>query len=180
MYRSGDSNDLSLAQSMDIHVWRGNGAYELYEDDGETCAYQNGSKIITAMHTEETKDMIRFTISAPAGDLSLIQGYRDWNIRFRDVVSAEVTVNGIPAASSAKDHVCISVNGGEKTTIELHKYVVMGNRPVQDLTADLLTRVQGSNIWKAANFPTVHTPERRKKLPKDIRLALDEFDALVY
>ena len=36
MYRNAETNDLSLSQPLEIHLWRGNGSYELYEDDGRT------------------------------------------------------------------------------------------------------------------------------------------------
>ncbi len=180
MYRNGDTNDLSLDQSMDIHVWRGNGTYELYEDDGETMAYRDGANVITRMRVEENDEMIRFIISAPLGDTSLLPEIRDWNIRFRDIVSADITVNATPCNSLEKNHVCIPVNGAANTEIVLRNFKVSENRPIRDLTADLLTRVQGSNIWKAANFPTAQNPERTKKLPKDIRLALEELNTLLY
>jgi alpha-glucosidase (family GH31 glycosyl hydrolase) len=179
MYRSGESNDLSLSQSMDIHVWRGNGCYELYEDDGETMAYRDGKFVITAMVVEETADTIRFVIRKPQGDLSLISDNRNWNICFRDVKNAEISVNGTVAKSISRDHVVIPVNGAQSTVIELKNCQYAVNAPVADRIADLLTRVQGSNIWKAANFPTAQNPERAKKLPKDIRLALEEFGSLL-
>jgi alpha-glucosidase (family GH31 glycosyl hydrolase) len=180
MYRNGDTNDLSLDQSMDIHVWRGNGTYELYEDDGETMAYRDGANVITRMSVEEKDEMIRFIISAPLGDTSLLPEIRDWNICFRDIVSADIIVNRTPCNSLEKNHVCVPVNGAAKTEIVLRNFKVSENRPIRDLTADLLTRVQGSNIWKAANFPTAQNPERTKKLPKDIRLALEELNTLLY
>jgi hypothetical protein len=42
MYRNGSTNDLSLDQPLEIHIWRGNGSFDLYEDDGETDDYKNG------------------------------------------------------------------------------------------------------------------------------------------
>jgi len=179
MYRSGESNDLSLNQGMDIHVWRGNGCFELYEDDGETMAYLDGKYVITKMVAEETPELIRFTIEKPEGDLSMIRESRDWNICFRDVENADISLNGAPVQSIQKDHVVIPVNGALGTVIELRNCGYTVNSPAQDRVADLLTRVQGSNIWKAANFPTPQNPERAKKLPKDIRLALKEFESLI-
>ena len=65
MYRSADSNDLSLDQAMDIHVWRGNGTYCLYEDDGETFAYQQGHFLKTHMTIAEDENTLRFTLHEP-------------------------------------------------------------------------------------------------------------------
>ncbi len=179
MYRSGETNDLSLAQPMDIHVWRGNGTYELYEDDGETNAYQNGASVTTRMEVSETPACIRFVLCAPKGDTSLVPAARNRNICFRDVVSAEITVNGNPATSLTKQFVTVPVPANNETVIELRNRIPLQNPSREELRADLLTRVQGSNFWKSKVFPTADTPRRTAKLPHDIRLALAEFDALV-
>ena len=99
--------------------------------------------------------------------------------KLRDVKNAEISVNGTAAQSISSDHVVIPVNGAQTTVIELKNCQHAVNAPVADRIADLLTRVQGSNIWKAANFPTAQNPDRAKKLPKDIRLALEEFGSLL-
>ncbi len=179
MYRNAETNDLSLEQSMDIHVWRGNGSFELYEDDGETMTYRDGRWVKTRMEVKETAEGIRFTIHSPQGDMSLISEVRDWNICFRDIRSAEVTCNGVAVSSTSRKWVEIPVNGARETVLELKHCQYATNQTPQDRIADFLTRVQGSNIWKTANFPTAQNPERIKKLPKDIRLALKEFDALL-
>ncbi len=180
MYRCADTNDLSLGQSMDIHVWRGDGGYELYEDDGETFGYRNGASVITRMEVMETGGCIRFALHAPEGDTSLLPGSRDWNVCFRDVVRADITIDGIAWASGTKGPVTIPIDGCKETVIELRNWKAAENRPRAELTADLLTRVQGSNLWKSVNFPSDDHPERAGKLPKDIRAALGELNALYY
>ncbi len=180
LYRSAETNDLSLSQPMDIHVWRGDGAYELYEDDGETFAYENGASVFTRMEMTQTADVIRFLLHAPEGDTSLLAEHRDWNICFRDVVSAEITRNGEAVQSNTKKHISVPVDGCQETLIELRNWKAVENTPKDELTANLLTRIQGSNLWKNANFPTAQNPERINKLPQDIRTALAELDALLY
>ena len=177
MYRSGNSNDLSLSQPMDIHVFRGNNRYRLYEDDGLTMVYQQGHFVTTEMEVAETDDTIRFTLRKPAGDLSLIPETRDFRICFRDIETAEVFCNGKLVTADEGDHVSINIDGCRDTVIELRSWKAIQNPPLPELTADLLTRVQGSNLWKAASFPTAQNPERKKKLPKNILLALAEFDS---
>ena len=179
MYRSGESNDLSLSQPMDIHVWRGNGSFELYEDDGETFAYRDGKYLTTRMTVFEEEGTVRFHLHNPLGDRSLVPGKRDFRILFRDIVEADVTVNGSPANVPADSCVCVSIDGGQETVIELKYCRVLRNPPRSELTAALLTRVQGSNLWKNTNFPTWDHPERTKKLPAYIREALAELDQLI-
>ena len=74
----------------------------------------------------------------------------------------------------------MEIDGCRDTVIVLTGIKYAANPPLADLTADLLTRVQGSNVWKAAKFPTAQNPERKKNLPKNIRLALKEFDRLIF
>lgn len=179
MYRDGKTNDLTLSQPMDIHVWRGNNRFTLYEDDGETMNYQAGASVTTTMEIEETDDLIRFTFGAPVGDISLLPGSRVIRICFRDIKDAKIFCNGTPLSSLTKGCVTVSIDGCQKAVIELRNWTPTANRPTQDLTADLLTRVQGSNLWKATKFPTKQNPERKKNLPKEILLALEEFDSLL-
>jgi alpha-glucosidase (family GH31 glycosyl hydrolase) len=47
MYKNDRSNDLSLEQPLEIHIWRGNGHYEMYDDDGETCNFEDGKFALT-------------------------------------------------------------------------------------------------------------------------------------
>ena len=179
MYRSGDRNDLSLDQPMDIHVWRGSGYYDLYEDDGETMGYRNGASLLTRISVEEDGDRVRLRIRAPQGDTSLLPDKRDWNICFRDIISADISVNGKPVHRSPGKETVVNVDGAKETLVELTNCRFLENPSNTELCASLLTRVQGSNLWKASSFPTAQNPERKKKLPKDILLALSEFDALI-
>ena len=179
VYRSGDRNDLSLEQPMDIHVWRGSGIYELYEDDGETMDYKTGASLLTQITVEEQGDSVRLRIQAPRGDSSLLPDKRDWNICFRDIVSGDISVNGKPVHWNSGKNIVVNVDGAKETLVEVVNCRFRENPSNAELSASLLTRVQGSNLWKASSFPTAQNPERKKKLPKDIVAALSEFDALI-
>ena len=112
--------------------------------------------------------------------MSLIPENRDFRILFRDITAADVKVNGQPVSSEGKDCVAVSISGSGETVVELEKCQMLHNPPKSELTADLLTRIQGSNLWKSTSFPTWDHPERIKKLPGNIREALAELDHLIY
>ena len=153
MYRNAESNDLSPEQPLEIHVWRGNGTYELYEDDGETKAYMDGHQAVTTMEVQEEEDKILFIISQPAGDRSVVPAGRSFTVKFRDVVSAEIAVNGKAVAS--EDNKCVSVpvtDGGKTIVIRLSNCVFAKNIPMEESTVELLTRVQAANGWKGVRF----------------------------
>ena len=153
MYRNCDTNNLSLDQPLEIHVWRGNGRYELYEDDGETKAYMDGKYVITDFKLEEEGSMLRLTVTPPNDAKGLLPKEREMYIIFRDVEAEEmkITLSDTPVV------------------IELKDVQPKQNESIEELKSMILTRAQGSNDRKNATFG--------KKLPKYITHALSEFDA---
>ena len=153
MYRDGRSNNLSLDQPLEIHVWRGNGSFELYEDDGETNAYKEGKYAITSFKLEEKGDSIRLTITPPMDSNGLLPTEREMYIKFRDVDTEEIKVKV----------------ADEPVVIELNNIRPLENEDKNELKSVILTRVQGSNDKKSFTF--------KKRLPRFIREVLAEFDA---
>ena len=168
MYKNGKTNDLSLEQPLEIHIWRGNGHYSLYEDDGETTDHQNGRFVTTEFSMTEEADSLHFTITPPADSQGLLPEQRVMELHFQDIVAAECTVNGVPTAF--ENGITVSV-GREPIHVTLTHIQVRTNPPKDELRSDLLTRVQGENVWKSLNF-------RDGKFPAFLRKALDELDAL--
>ena len=153
MYRDDRSNNLSLEQPLEIHIWRGNGSYELYEDDGETNAYKNGNYSITSFKVEEKGDSIRLTITPPKDSIGLLTISREMYIKFRDIDTEEIKITV----------------SNEPVVIELNNIRPMQNEDKNEIKSVILTRVQGSNDRKSLTF--------NKKLPRFVREALSELDA---
>ena len=160
MYQNSETNDLSLEQPLEINVWRGNGRFELYEDDGETNAYQLGAYAITTFEVSEDEQGIHFTISAPLGDLSVLPKEREFIIRFRDLLDENGKETVIPVKFT-----------GAKLQLHMSELTPTVNVSKEELRTDLLTRVQGSNQWKSMVFS--------RRMPGFVQSALDEFDSLV-
>ena len=156
MYRSADTNDLSLSQPLEIHIWRGNGSYELYEDDGQSMDYEKGKFAITTFTVEEKDTSLRLTITPPKDSFGLLPQQRQMFLKFRDL-----EVEGI----------CVTV-GNEPITIELTDIRCRCNEPKSDLRGNILTRVQGKNLWKSRHL--------KGKMPAFVQNALIELDALWY
>lgn len=90
-------NDCGNPESLEILIYRGNGSFKLYEDDGESLAYRDGHYAETEFKLEETGSTLKFTVSPAEGDLTLIPSSRKYVFSFRDVVSADkisVAANG--------------------------------------------------------------------------------------
>ena len=170
MFAQGESNDLSNDQPMEIHIWRGNGNFRLYEDDGETNATNHA---ITELSVTESQDTVRFTIAPAAGDFRIIPQIRKVRLCFRDITSGKVTVNGVETAFDP-DGIWVDIDASKGILVEIIGYKAAVNPPREDLRTDLLTRVQGEVIWKNAVL------KDDRKMPRAIRDALREFDALEY
>lgn len=154
MYRNDRTNDLSLDQPLEIHMWRGDGHYELYEDDGETKAYRDGKYAITTFDLTDDGENLRLTITPPEDSHGLLPESREMYLKFRDVETDEIKIT----------------LGREPITVEIKGYKAMENEPEDELRSIILTRVQGSNDKKNAIFSA--------KLPDYVSDALKEFEAL--
>ena len=154
MYRDGSTNNLSLDQPLEIHIWRGNGYFELYEDDGETTAYEQGQFAVTIFSLEEGNGNLRLTITPPCNSNGILPKERKLYLNFRDVET---------------DERCITL-GSEPVTIQLTDVRCKENQPTEELKSAILTRVQAKNSWKNFHF--------KKSYPRFVQNALSELDAL--
>ena len=180
MYASGETNDLSLEQPLEIHIWRGNGTYTLYEDDGETNAYQQGHFAKTQFTVEESGSTLRFAIHVPTGDREVLPDSRSITLHFRDITTAEILIDGQSISAARGKYVTVPLTvSNAPVTVELRNCAVAVNRPRQELTTELLTRVQAGNGWKLRRFPSGGC-QKKRPMPGHILDALSELDALYY
>ena len=170
MYENGETNDLSNDQPLEIHIWRGNGSFELFEDDGET---NSPNFAVTRMEVQETEDSLRFVLHGAEGELSLLPKTRSVRLVFRDIADAQAAVNG-EAVVLSNEGIVLQLNTCEGAVVELKQIRHRKNPPKTQLKTDLLTRVQGEIIWKNAVL------REERKMPGFIREALEELDALEY
>lgn len=154
MYKNGRSNDLSLDQPLEIHIWRGNGYYELYDDDGETMDFTRGKFALTSFDLEERGNKLILTVTPSASDFGCPVMQREMTIKFRDVITDDIVIT----------------LGKEPVTVEIENVIPKQNEDYNELKNEILTRVQGKNDWKGRNF--------HKKLPTFISDALGELDSL--
>ena len=166
MFAQAESNDLSNDQPLEIHIWRGNGTFELYEDDGES----NGTAhVITPLAVTEEGETLRFTIGPAQGDLSLIPMRRKIRLVFRDVAKARL--KGADCNPWAID---LDVDPSIGLDVTLTQVTPAQNISREILRTNLLTRVQGEIVWKNAVLGDA------KRMPKSVREALAELDAMEY
>ena len=72
---------IDTPESLLIHIFPGaNNRFELYEDDGETNAYQDGKYAITTFSQKWTGDRLHFRIAPVAGDLNQTPSNRHYSL----------------------------------------------------------------------------------------------------
>ena len=173
MYKEDRTNDLSLEQPLEVHVWSGDGTFELYEDDGETTDFLNGDCVVTSFSVQEKENEVIFDVLPGEDKAGLLPKKREIIIVFRDITAAEVYVNGKETCFDKGGEIVLEV-GADSIQVVLKNVVKMQNKPFETSKIDLLTRVQAGTNWKQMFFS-----KNEKRIPKFIQKALDEFRALV-
>ena len=180
MYRQDTTNDLSLSQPLDIMIYRGNGSFCLFEDDGESDQYRHGQYATTAFTQDLTLQVLTFTIHRAEGERGLLPTQRSMRLCFRDITDGDIFVNGEPVESFCYDHVevLLNISPDVDTLVEIRNWNPARNKSKREQEADILTRVQGSNRRKSKVFPSQANGYSRKKLPVFIADCLSELDAM--
>lgn len=82
--------DVSNPTELEIHVFPGqSNTYHLYEDDGETYAYEKGKYLITEIDYNYRNSNYTVIIRPLEGDKSVIPSKRDYKIVFRNTKKAD-------------------------------------------------------------------------------------------
>lgn len=144
-----------------LRVYRGNNEFTLYEDDGETKAYQNGAQSFTKFTLRESENTLTLTGSGTAKQ-SYLPESRRFTLQFADVIAAEsaqVLVNGEPCAcevtQSPEKGVVVtlpaqSVESG--FTVTLRGLTVRENPPYTERIRKILTLYNANNSKKSATY----------------------------
>lgn len=150
------TNDSSNPKDMELLIYRGNGNFTLYEDDGETMNYKNGAFAETKFEVCENNGDVTFTINPAEGDISVIPEKRSYVLSFKDITASEkifVTLNGkrISFKTREKDgtlSICTEISPEDKLKITMKCITAKKNPDKKEMVIDLLSKMQGSNNAK--------------------------------
>ncbi len=182
-------NDWQNPETLELAIYRGNGSYELYEDDGETTEFENGHFALTKYSVKENSDSVEFNVEPAQGDLTVIPEKRTYKFAFRDVVNAKdisVKVNSRDKkfeVSYQNGYVNVLVDGikpKDKVSVVLNGISVKKNPPKQELIAELLSKKQGFNTIKSIYFAGCHKNGFKGRFiaDKNLKAHIDELEAL--
>ncbi len=183
------NNNWKNPEKLELLIYRGNGTYEMYEDDGETNAYKDGHFAKTQYKVKENADNLEFAIEPVNGDTEVVPEKRTYKLSFKDITSAdaiEVTVNARAkkyTQSIADGAVTVTVEGikpKDKLTVNLNGIAVKSNPPKQELIAELLSKLQGFNTIKSIYYAGCHKKGFKGRLVTDkhLKAQIDEIEGL--
>lgn len=161
-------NDSSNPDNMEVLIYRGNGNFTLYEDDGETMNYKNGVFTETLFEVRENGNNISFKVEPAKGDISVIPQRRKYIFSFRDITDCDnltVNINGetVPCEKSIKDgHIVIAVtiSPTDRLNISMSNITAMENPSKKELLIELFSKIQGNNIRKQALYTVCLNSEK--------------------
>ena len=153
-------NDWTNPKDMVIRIFRGNNSFNLYEDDGETNAYQKGDFAITKFTVSEEDSNLHFVISPAEGSCSAVPKKRNYTLVFEDISSADisVTANGKESkfeAEEKQNRLYITLNNitsKSTTEIVLDNVKIRENADKKEHIINLITKYQLSVSYKQVKF----------------------------
>lgn len=180
------TNDSTNPQELELYIYRGNGNFTLYEDDGATMHYRDGAFAETAFEVTENGGDVTLTVFPAAGDLFVIPQNRTYTFSFKDIAAYEkviVTLNGkrVSCDAATKDgetHLTYTIAPTDKLKITLKAVTAKRNPPKKELLTDFFSKLQGSNDLKATLFTTYLKKDGNAPLPAigEIRDAVEEIE----
>ena len=155
--REPGDNRLTGAERMEALIAPGaSNVFRLYEDDGETLAYQRGAFAETPLRLDWTDREAVFTIGPAEGDRSLVPA-RSWTVRFRGFrKGCAVTVDGRPAEARydratntyAVELPALEPAGCVRVAISHPVYLIHDNSDCRERIVNRLTRAQNTQAEK--------------------------------
>lgn len=184
--KSQDSgNSWKNPENLEFDIYRGNGAFKLYEDDGETSAFENGDYSITEICVNEDSNSLKISVSG-GQQLASIPEKRNYVFILKDIEKfekADVFVNGNKVCEAFGDgEIRLSgISVEDNIEIAVTGFIAKANKSVRERVLDCLIKYNGNNTKKNALYKAFKTDDvnvlRQNALKvrkKSLRLSLLE------
>jgi len=171
------TNDCSNPEELELWVYRGNNTFTLYEDDGDTLSYQNGEYLKTAFTVAESGNKVTFSIKKAEGDVSVVPEERTYTVKFKDIVSGNVTVNGADAVVNTCGTLEVKFTAKAEATVEitLENCDYLRNGEMKPMLTNVISKFQMSTDKKGMVYNSFI--KNKKSVPnvaKDFRGPIEE------
>lgn len=147
LYRNADDNSIDMLKPLDIKIYRGNGKFELYLDEGDGMGYKDGKYAIVNFDLTESKGNMTLRLTT-SGDVSMLSKGLDIRLLFADAIGGSLTVNGCESNGNL-------VYTGEDAVIELKGYVEKANEGEREALIDTVSKYQMGNNIKESIFKPI-------------------------
>ena len=176
------TNDCSNPAELEILAYRGKSKFTLYEDDGESLSYKDGKFLKTAFEIDENGSDVSFTISKEEGDSSVAPAKRTYIIKFKDIVSADVTVTVNGKETEAKLKKCgktlqltVSARNTQTVEVKLQNCIYLQNEDKKQALTRVISKFQMSTDYKGMLFGGFIKGEKEiPKVQEDFRGPIEE------
>ncbi len=150
------TNDWQNPEELELLIYRGNGEFTLYEDDGETQNYKNGAFAETKYEISHSNNNITFKIYKTDGDIQVVPQKRTYKLSFKDITDCadvKVHINGKDTKHEKKTvngtfEITVQLTAKSNLSVELNGITARTNPPKKEMLTDFLSRLQGSNNAK--------------------------------
>lgn len=169
-------------ETLRIRIFGGaDGAFTLYEDDNETCDYEQGVCAKTEMRLDWAGEKQAFAIDSAREALELIPEKRNWVLEFVAVTDAQccVSLNGeeitgrksYDADSRTLTLEIDQVSTEKALVVSFHTRMELSENPIERLAFDFLNQAEIEFMTKEMLF-------RRIKEKKSLKVFLSELQAM--
>lgn len=159
-------------EALDVLIYRGNGSFTLYEDDGESMAYQNGAYCLSTFRVAQNEEKLTFHIAPCEGDSKLLPKQRLYTLCFKDILAAKtitVYINGRRMKTNRQNKhyvkLLITAKPTDTVNVTLSGIRVLQNPPAAESITTLISRFQGSNLQKQLQYTSLL---KKRTLPTGI------------
>ena len=180
-----EGNDCGNPDKLCVWLYRGNGSFTLYEDDGETLEYKDGKYAETLIKSVENGFDFSVEVKPAVGEISVIPERRDYRFEFRDIVSAQdisACSNGdkMDFVIEKRENVLAvsvrNVSAEKGVLIKLFGITVRKNPSKKELFLQAISKIQGDTRYKTVKYKKCLDDDFNGKLlaPKAVRCLLEE------
>lgn len=173
-------------EKLDVWVYRGNGNFKLYEDDGESFEFENGAFAETEFTVKENGNDLEFSIDPVKGNKAVLPEKREIRVIFRDIKGFGEAVLYKDDKKSKDCHTEI-IDGNAVLILRayspdaeykliLKAVTVKANPPKKEQLIELISKYQTGNNAKMLKYTDFVLKGKKIKLPKELEGPIAEIN----
>ena len=163
-----EGNSVDNPQKLRLIIFRGNGTYQLYEDDGLTQNYKKGEYVQTLFEVKEDDNSLIIVINKPEGLLSLIPKEREYIVELRDVEDGEIYIDNIKQ-HEFKNEIIINSDHSKTITIQINNAKIKNTGNQIDNAKIMLSRDQGRVLGKVFHYLKLSKAKTNEEFIKSLK-----------